>query len=418
MASHSLSDCIVLLGPDLEPWRCRRFGWSGDRITEVERLEPVQALDGGALVVIPGLINAHTHLGDACWPDGATGLTLEEGFFRPNGFKYRELAKIDAEEQLRRVTGHLRYLARTGTVLHIDFREQGRPGAELLRAASERTGVDSVILSQFNTSPFSAGELQRNTAALPPAAEAELSSLLEVADGFSESTMNDLTDAAWRRIREVTTARGRLRAIHCLENEGYRDVSLMRTGRGDLARALDLLDPHLVIHLTVANEHEARSLAAARCPAVLNPRANANLGLPLPPVRRLLDSGVTLLLGTDNGLLNSPNLFAELDFTYKLAKSQYGDGVHPDPREILRMATSNLPRCFGDERQGVLEVGRPATFVLLDFTQPHLAFTRHLTASVVTRVTPADILATVRQGRSLYVADHYRASLPGEGAAP
>ncbi len=417
MASHSLSDCIVLLGPDLEPWRCRRFSWSGDRITEIDRVGPVQAIEGGALVVMPGLINAHTHVGDACWPDGATGLTLEEGFFRPDGFKYRELARIDPKEQLRRVTGHLRAMARSGTVLHIDFREQGRPGAELLRAASEQTGVDSVILSQFNTSPFSEVELQRNTATLPPGAEAELSSLLDVADGFSESTMNDLTDAAWRRIRDVTTERGRLRAIHCLENEGYRDVSLMRTGRGDLARALELLDPHLVIHLTVANEHEARSLAAARCPAVLNPRANASLGLPLPPVRLLLDSAVTLLLGTDNGLLNSPNLFSELDFTYRLAKSQYGDAVHPDPRDILRMATSNLPRTFGEERQGVLETGRPATFVILDFTQPHLAFTRHLVASVVTRVTPADILATLRQGRLLYVADNYRTNLPLESAS-
>ena len=69
---------------------------------------------------------------------------------------------------------------------------------------------------------------------------------------------------------------------------------------------------------------------------MLNPRANANLGLPLPPVAKLLDAGVNLLLGTDNGLLNSPSLLAELDFTYKLAKSQYGDSIRPDPARFSR----------------------------------------------------------------------------------
>jgi cytosine/adenosine deaminase-related metal-dependent hydrolase len=214
--------------------------------------------------------------------------------------------------------------------------------------------------------------------------------------------MNDLTDAAWREIREVTRRRGKLRAIHCLENAAYREVSLGRTGRGDLARALAEYDPHLIVHLTVADAGEIAQMAAAGKTGVLNPRANATLGLPMPPVRALMEAGVNLLLGTDNGLLNSPNLLAELDFTSKLAKSQYGDAVRPDPLAILRMATSNVRVALGAEHAGCLEAGLAATFVVLDFHRPHLRATRHLPASVVTRVTPEDVLATYRQGRELY----------------
>jgi cytosine/adenosine deaminase-related metal-dependent hydrolase len=101
-------------------------------------------------------------------------------------------------------------------------------------------------------------------------------------------------------------------------------------------------------------------------------------------------------------MLNSPNLLAELDFTYKLAKSQFADSLAPDPTAILKMATSNARAILGDEFPGALGVGQPATFVVLDFNQPHLRHTRHITASVVTRVTPADILATYRHGRALY----------------
>ncbi|HEY0947843.1 MAG TPA: amidohydrolase family protein, partial [Opitutaceae bacterium] len=300
-----IRDCVVLHGPELEPHHCRRFAWVADTITAVDLAAPCRALDAGALVVIPGLTNGHTHMGDSALPDGATGLTLEQGFFRPDGYKYHELAKLSPEQHRPHIEAHLRYMARTGTVCHLDFREQGAYGAQLLRDASNATGMESVILSQFNGVPFDAAALQANTAPLPASARTELEAMLAIADGFSESTMNDLTDTAWREIRELTAAHGKLRAIHCLENAGYRDLSLARTGRGDLIRALELYDPHLIVHMTAATGDEIALLARSGKTGVVNPRANANLGLTLPPVHALLRSGANLLLGTDNGMLNS-----------------------------------------------------------------------------------------------------------------
>ncbi|MGB3788079.1 MAG: amidohydrolase family protein [Phormidesmis sp.] len=195
-----------------------------------------------------------------------------------------------------------------------------------------------------------------------------------------------------------------MRAIHCLENGGYRSESLRISGRGDLERALDLYHPDLVIHATVANLEEQRLLSNHQVNVVLNPRANCNLGLPLAPIAGLLSGEANLLLGTDNRLLNSPNLFAELDFTYKIAKSQFGDAVQPHPADILRMITSNLQSVIDDEVYGYLAPGLPADFVVLNFHQPHLRASRHLVASAVTRVTPADILGTFRQGKALYAA--------------
>ncbi len=404
----ALRDCVVLHGSDLQPHHCARFEWADDTITAIELGAAARTIDDGAVVVIPGLYNSHTHMGDSALPDGATGLTLAEGFFRPAGYKYRELAKLEPTTHLARVTDHLRYMAQTGTVCHMDFREQGPAGARLLRAASEATGVESIILSQFNGVPFDAATLEENTAPLPPANRAELEEMLAVADGFSESTMNDLTDTAWAEIRELTTRLGKRRAIHCLEDKGYRDVSLARTGRGDLVRALDLYDPDFVVHLTVATAAEIALLGERAKTGVINPRANANLGLPIPPIAALLHAGANLLLGTDNGMLNSPSLWAELDYTYKVTKSQFGDSVRPDPTTILRMATSNVHACLGGDHYGRLEVGLPASFVTLDFHAGHLRHSRHVAGSVVSRVTPADVLGTWHRGREL----HRRADFP------
>lgn len=403
----TLRNCIVLTGSELQPFHCKRFVINDDVISTMELGEPVQQIDHGALVVMPGMYNSHTHMGDSFLPDGATGLTLEEGFFRPHGFKYRELAKLDAEQHLEYLCDSLRYMARTGTVAHLDFREQGPYGSELLREASLRTGVESIIFGQFDGVPFDTAALDEDKASLPTEFIEELKNILAVANGFSESTMNDLTSEAWRQIRTITGEMSteetkKLRAIHCLENEGYRDNSLRIAGKGDLQRALELYAPDLIVHMTVANEDEINLLAKSRAAAVLNPRANANLGLPLPPVASLLKSGAHLLLGTDNGLLNSPNMFAELDFTYKLAKSQGGDPCYPDPYSILRMATSNIEGVLSTDHGGRLEEGERANFVVLNFHQTHLKRSRHLGASILTRVTPEDVLATYYCGRALY----------------
>ncbi|MDQ8193406.1 amidohydrolase family protein [Coraliomargarita sp. SDUM461004] len=396
-------DCIVFHGPEMAPMRCASFRAEGDRIVEMDLIEPVQRIEHGAIVIIPGLVNAHTHMGDSFIPDGATGLTLEEGFFRPDGFKYREIAKLDRASHVDFISDALSYMACSGTVAHFDFREQGAEGATRLREASDRTGVRSVILGQFDSVPFDLAALTRNTADFDATAMNELRALLEVADGFSESTMNDLTDPAWQSVRNLTHAMGKARAVHCLENEGYRELSLQRTQRGDLIQAIELYQPDLIVHLTVANDDEIQLLADSGITAVLNPRANANLGLPLPPIAKLMDAGVNLLLGTDNGLLNSPSMLAELDFTYKLAKSQYGDALRPDPAEILKMATSNVSKTrWGQELPGALELGSVANFTVLDFNQTHLRRSAHLVASVLTRVTPEDVLQTVRAGKVIY----------------
>ena len=399
-----ITDCVVLVGEELVPWTCSRFSWKDGKVDTLDVCDPVTTLDRGAVVVMPSMCNAHTHMGDSCLPDGATGLTLEQAFFRPNGYKYKELQKrgdgiLDAVER------HLSYMAGSGSSLHIDFREMGTSGAKILRRASQKTGVDSVILSQFATVPFESSSLDRNTESLPDSHVEELNAILEISDGFSESTMNDLTDPAWSQIREITDAAGKFRAIHCLESEGYRTESLRITGRGDLERAIELYDPHLIVHLTVSDEAEIALMASSGKTGVLNPRANANLGLPIPPIAALLKAGVPLLLGTDNGMLNSPNLFAELDFTYKLAKSQFANVVDPHPVEILKMVTSNAGAVLGSRFPGNLEVGLPANFTVLDFQQPHLMESKNIHASIVTRVTPGDVLKTVHAGASLFESE-------------
>jgi cytosine/adenosine deaminase-related metal-dependent hydrolase len=400
MSSGKSGPCVVFAGPELEPWLCESLAWEDGVIVEIQRSEPIQA-NPGLPVFFPGMVNGHTHFGDCIIPDASTGLSLQEAFFRPNGLKYRRLAEIDESIHLERLTRTCREFARCGGVAHLDFREQGLVGVRRLRQASEAVGIRSVILGQFAQLPFDEAQLEANQDPLTSAAETELATYLEEADGFSESTMNDLTDAAWSRISEVTAGMSKLRAIHCLEDETYRDVSMARTGRGDLERAIDLLKPHLIVHMTVAEADDIARIAATGTIVALNPRANALLGLPLPPIAALMEAGVPLLLGTDNIMLNHPSLLAELDFAYRLARSQQRDPTWPDPREILKMVTVNAaPLVPG--YTGQLEVGHPASWVRFDGQASGWRDSCHLAAGLLGRVGPDAIVETRHHGKILY----------------
>ena len=88
---------------------------------------------------------------------------------------------------------------------------------------------------------------------------------------------------------------------------------------------------------------------------MLNPRANTLLTLALPPVAALLGPGANLMLGTDKGMLNRPQLLQALDFTGKLARSPAGHATLPAPAALLRMASRNAYAVLGDDFPGMLE---------------------------------------------------------------
>ena len=106
------------------------------------------------------------------------------------------------------------------------------------------------------------------------------------------------------------------------------------------------------------------------------------------------------MLGTDNVMLNQPNMLAEMDFAYRLCKSQSGDQAC-DPKEILRMATTinSYPTIYGKNMEGGIYINGPADFIMLDFSATHLVRTKNLIATIVLRLDPRQILATLHHGR-------------------
>ena len=73
---------------------------------------------------------------------------------------------------------------------------------------------------------------------------------------------------------------------------------------------------------------------------VVCPRANATLNVGVCRLNEMLGLGIRPLLGTDNVMLNSPNMLRELEFTLKLMSVYYKSYINP--QQLLQMATTNV----------------------------------------------------------------------------
>jgi cytosine/adenosine deaminase-related metal-dependent hydrolase len=245
--------------------------------------------------------------------------------------------------------------------------------------------------------------LERNAGKLTDAEFAEVEAILEVADGFSLVTANDLTDEALEQVAACTRARGRLLAVHAAEAPGYRTISLARTGRADVPRLLEHLRPDFVVHLTSANEDELDAVARARVPPVVSPRNQGVMVLGVPRFDWMLERGMVVALGTDNVMLCAPDLLRELDYSSRVVRALRKSATYPSARQLLQMVTVNPARILGREGEvGSLEPGKLADVVVFDARSPNLRPVRDPVATLVNRAEARDIVAVLREGRVVY----------------
>jgi len=239
-------------------------------------------------IVVPAPVNAHTHLGDSVSvrepPPGPVSKLIQP----PHGYKFRLLANASREEKVAAIRAALRRMEREGVAVTVDFREEGRPGVELLRTAAQGRSIRVLALGRPLARPVDRSELDR---------------LLSVADGVGLSSARDETDYSRRTIARACRARGRKFALHA--SEAVRE-------RPD--RYLDPR-PDLLIHLAKATRDDLAAVRDERVSVAVCPRSNA-LFARQPDLEAMEHLGLSVLLGTDNAMFHAPSLWHEMEFAY------------------------------------------------------------------------------------------------------
>jgi 5-methylthioadenosine/S-adenosylhomocysteine deaminase len=161
--------------------------------------------------------------------------------------------------------------------------------------------------------------------------------------------------------------------IHVHETAAEVEQAVEATGRRPLAQLAEigLVTPSLIgVHATALAAEEIAQLATAGASIVHCPRSNLKLATGLCPVAKLLDAGVNVALGTDGAASNNRlDLWAELQTAALLGKQIAGSAAAVPAPQALRMATLNGARALGLAAEiGSLAAGKAADVICVDLS--------------------------------------------------
>jgi cytosine/adenosine deaminase-related metal-dependent hydrolase len=346
-------------------------------------------LDGDDFLIIPGFIDAHTHIADSIGKDIASGRRLDARVHPVFGVKKKILENSRPEHLMSFIRSSAISMMRKGIVAFADFREGGPEGIRLLREAIAGLQVKCIALGRvdYYSNP-------KDAASLSPEAEEKVRQVLKLADGLGISGANENTDAALSRYRQL--AGKKLLAIHAAESKETVKFSRVHTGRGEVDRIMDHAKPDFVVHMTKATEDEMSLIAKSGMGIVACPRANGVLGAGIPRIARMLKQGCVVALGTDNVMLNSPDILRELDYIWKASRAIEGEML--EAREILKMGTVNAAQILRIN-SGWIGAGRTADLVFVDKKHADLYPMHDPYAAIVHRLSESSIRAVMIDGR-------------------
>ncbi len=318
------------------------------KIKEIGRGHVEADLEG---IICPRFVNAHVHLGDSAFKDPPF-MPLPD-LVGPGGLKARLLSETPRNVLMEGMRRSLREMVATGTCAFADFREGGPEGVEMLLEAQEGIPLVSRVLGR------------------PLPGDTKIS---EECWGLGISSTRDHDHSLLREA--VAEARGAGRAVAIHAGEAASD---------DISDAISL-DPDFLVHLNKADQEDLKQVARAGLPVVVCPRSNLITDVGLPNVKKMIDLGIKVGVGTDNVMLNSPSMLEEMQFLVKAL-------LHDD-RQVFKMCTLNGAKIMElDQRFGSICEGKEARVMVIDRRSDNLWGSMNPLASVVRRARPSDLLA-------------------------
>lgn len=325
----TIKDGIVLKGQDLTPVRENIVIDDGKIIEMAKDVCEGKIIDATDSIVCPTFLNGHTHIGDSIIKDEGYGLSLGEMVKPPNGVKHKALANAEDGEIIDAMKKSMWDMFESGTTHFIDYREGGIKGVELLRKASKNLPVTPVILGRDDSFYGQNPDLRKVKIAIRK--------LLKLADGIALSGFGEISDEVASLITSECRKAGKISSIHVAESMHLQDDSLRDFNKTEIQRGVDA-DFDQLVHCTNPRNNDLELIRNSN--VVVCPRANATLNVGVAPLNEMFSKGIKPLLGSDNLMLNSPNLFRELEFSLKIMSVYYKNYLNP--KDLLKTATTNI----------------------------------------------------------------------------
>ncbi len=351
-----------------------------------------ESIDGEGLLLIPGFVNCHTHIGDSIAKDITLNSSVDNRVHPVLGIKSKILKETDPKHLKNFMKNSCDSMLNKGITTFVDFREGGLEGILMLKEVLTKVPIRSIILGRLEFYQNNT-EIKKNIL-FPKNKIEELKKLLKKCDGLGISGANENSQSVLNYYSKTC----KIRAIHSSETKQGISISKKITGKSETIRALNL-KPHFIVHMTYASKGDLFETAKKTRGIVICPRANASLAEGIPDIDLMKKTGCIIAMGTDNVMINSPDMFREMDYLWKVSMGIRKTRV--SPREILKMATVNGGKILKKEI-GVIETGKYADGIFIENHSLDLEPMHNVYASIVHRASEIDIRAVMIGGNIVH----------------
>ena len=364
---------------------------------DLEGIAAAETIDAAGMLVMPGLVNAHTHLGDSLFRSLVEELPLEAWLERlwvsERAFVSRESVELGARLSLAE-------MIRSGTTCALDmfwFPEAATDAAlgagfRLLTgpiffdfdgpdgvSVEDRVAVGERWLERYAEEPLITPCVQPHNA------------LTVSPDGF-------------RAARHLADRAGALFHTHCSETATEVRQTIDRFGRTPVAHLdeLGILDGRTVLaHCVHLADDDFARLRRTGAAVLHNPLSNLKLGSGIAPVARLMEEEIPVALGTDGPVSsNDLDMWTAMRFAGLLQRGVHMDPVLTPAHDIVRMATTVGAEALGlGDLVGRLAEGFRADLMLIDLDRPHLTPMYDVYGHLVYTVGRDDVRSVMIDGR-------------------
>ncbi len=322
--------------------------------------EAEYVLNASGKIVMPGLINTHTHVGMTDMRGIADDVNLEEFLMR----MWKEEAKRGREDIYKGAKLGIMEMLRTGTTAFVDMYSDedviAKAAKELgIRAFLGWAVVDEDITTQEGNPLTNAENFIKEFR------NEEL--IIPLIAPHAVYTCNEET---LLKAKEIAEKYDTLITMHISETRKEVYAHRKKTGMRPVEwlEKIEFLNSKLIAaHLVWLTLHEIKILAKNGVKASHNPTSNMKLGnggsMPLP---EMLDNGILITLGTDSTVSNNNlDMFEAMKFSALLHKNERWDASITNAQEILDFATINAAKALG-LNAGSIEEGKLADLIVLN----------------------------------------------------
>jgi 5-methylthioadenosine/S-adenosylhomocysteine deaminase len=363
------------------------------------RSEAKETIDATGCIIMPGLVNTHTHLPMVCFRGMADDLPLMEWLH--NHIFPAEARFVNKKMVFDGALLAMAEMILSGTTTFCDgYFFESKIGEAALQA-----GMRAVISQGFIDfpTPDNPDAAQKTVIADHFFHKWRDASPLITPAFFCHSPYTCSADTLVS-VKDAARNAGIFYLLHLLENKDEIDIIEKRYGKkpAQYLEELGVLDEQTIaVHCNWADKDDLAIFARRGVRVSHNPESSMKLAAGVAPVPEMLQMGITVGLGTDGSASNNDlDMFREMDTAAKVHKVTTLNPTVMSAQTVLKMATIGGAKTLGlDGRIGSIEQGKDADIIIIDMNKPHLTPLYNPYSQLVYSASGADVITSIISGK-------------------